>query len=266
MSEPSPPRRDPYDERNIASMELVYGEGFLSPGGAAEVERIVCGLDLAGCDLLDVGCGLGGALIALAKGHATRRAVGIDVSPAVLERAARLVDAAALGGRIELRQVEPGPLPFPDRTFDVVYVNSVSCHMRDLADFFGEVFRVLRIGGHLLGAEWIRGDDRVSFEAWDDLLRGRGLDFYFVPKDEFARAIERGGFPRPALRDRTDAMRTLSEEGLARVHGSLRSELVETIGAEGFAAFVHWGNLRIAALRDGGIEHAHFRARKPGPP
>ena len=37
-----------YDDRHIATLEDIWGEGFLSPGGPEEVGRVVEGLDLAG--------------------------------------------------------------------------------------------------------------------------------------------------------------------------------------------------------------------------
>ena len=56
-----------YDPRNIETMELVYGTGYMSAGGDAEVARIVSGIKICDQQILDVGCGLGGAAISLVK-------------------------------------------------------------------------------------------------------------------------------------------------------------------------------------------------------
>jgi len=53
-----------YDSLNIECMEMVHGDGFLAPSGAEEVARIVNGIDLEHRDVLDVGCGLGGTVVA----------------------------------------------------------------------------------------------------------------------------------------------------------------------------------------------------------
>jgi hypothetical protein len=50
-------------------LEMIWGEGFLSPGGPAEVARILAGKDVAGRDILDIGSGMGGADIALVRNH-----------------------------------------------------------------------------------------------------------------------------------------------------------------------------------------------------
>ena len=55
-----------YSDAVRASVETVYGAGFLSPGGAAEVGHILDGLAIEGRDVLDLGCGPGGAAVALA--------------------------------------------------------------------------------------------------------------------------------------------------------------------------------------------------------
>ena len=101
-----------YDRANIETMELLYGRGYLSMGGDAEVARIVAPINVRGGRLLDIGCGLGGATITLARDQGAEQVVGIDIDAGLLERAGELVDAAALSDRIELIQVEPGPLPF----------------------------------------------------------------------------------------------------------------------------------------------------------
>jgi hypothetical protein len=48
---------------SIALYEAVYGRGFVSPGGQRVSSQLLDGLQLQpGMRLLDVGCGIGGAL------------------------------------------------------------------------------------------------------------------------------------------------------------------------------------------------------------
>ncbi|GIT54420.1 MAG: hypothetical protein Ct9H300mP16_15800 [Pseudomonadota bacterium] len=54
-----------YDETNIQTMELVYGRGYMSAGGDEEVARIVGTVTITNKKILDIGCGLGGAVISL---------------------------------------------------------------------------------------------------------------------------------------------------------------------------------------------------------
>ena len=50
-----------YDDLHIDFLEDLWGEGYLSPGGAEEALRVVQGLDLKGKRVLDIGCGSGEA-------------------------------------------------------------------------------------------------------------------------------------------------------------------------------------------------------------
>ena len=44
-----------------------------------QVERILQGVELAGRDVLDIGCGTGGATLHIAGVHAPRHVIGYDV-------------------------------------------------------------------------------------------------------------------------------------------------------------------------------------------
>ena len=46
-----------YTDEFIDRLETLWGEGFLSPGGAEKVQEIVKGVDLAGKSVPDIGCG-----------------------------------------------------------------------------------------------------------------------------------------------------------------------------------------------------------------
>ena len=258
-----PAVRNRYDARNVHIMESVYGEGFLSPGGAEEVARVVAPLRLAGAEVLDLGCGLGGASIALARDLGAGHVTGVDVEPAVLERAASLVTGAGLDARITLREIRPGALPFAGGRFDLVYAGAVTCHVEALRPFFAEVTRVLRPGACFAGAEWFTGRDAGAFAQWDDLLRAQGLHFHFVTRDAFREALSSVGFEAASFTDRSDAMSALAARALARVRGELRETIEHTLGAGGCAALARWAASRATALGRGGIHYGHFRARRP---
>ena len=70
MTEPSGQEHEPeYDDDAIRFLAVVWGEGYLSPGGSQEVDRVLEGIDLAGRSVLDFGCGAGGVTLHIAKAH-----------------------------------------------------------------------------------------------------------------------------------------------------------------------------------------------------
>ena len=103
-----------YGDTFVAGLEWMWGEGFLSPGGAQEVARIVAGAPIAGARVLDVGCGLGAIDLLLVEHIGAAHVTGIDVEAPLVARAAARVEAAGLSDRISVREVSPGP--FRSRT------------------------------------------------------------------------------------------------------------------------------------------------------
>ena len=72
-----------YEESFIAFLEEMWGDGYLSPGGAAEVGRLLEGIDLTGKTVLDIGCGSGGITAGLVKDFGAGKVVGVDVEEPV---------------------------------------------------------------------------------------------------------------------------------------------------------------------------------------
>ena len=70
-----------YGQKQIDFLELIWGEGFLSPGGTKEVDLVLEGLNLNGLNILDIGCGCGGAAFHLIREHGAASVVGIDIEP-----------------------------------------------------------------------------------------------------------------------------------------------------------------------------------------
>jgi SAM-dependent methyltransferase len=93
------------------ALQFLWGEGFLSPGGPEEVAEMIGGLDISHWRVLDIGSGLGGVDILLAERHRAGEIIGIDVE-------GQLVDAAT---ELAVAKGVPGPLPFPDASFDLVF-------------------------------------------------------------------------------------------------------------------------------------------------
>ena len=132
----------------------MWGEGFLSPGGADEVARIVAGAPIAGARVLDVGCGLGAIDLLLVGRFGAAHVTGIDVEAPLVARAAARVEAAGLSHRISIRKVSPGPLPFDDGVFGVVFSKDSMIHIPDKPALYAEVYRVLAPGGWMLVGDW----------------------------------------------------------------------------------------------------------------
>jgi Methylase involved in ubiquinone/menaquinone biosynthesis len=102
-------------------------------------------------DVLEIGAGNGIASFALAKEGWKVNALEPDPSGLVGAGAIREL-AHQEGLPIKVIQEFGEQLPFPDRTFDMVFGRQTLHHARDLGKFCQEVFRVLKPGGTFIAA------------------------------------------------------------------------------------------------------------------
>ena len=98
--------------------------------------------NVRGLAALDLGCGTGRHALWLAAGGATVTAV--DFSEGMLAEARRKPEAEKV--RFLIHDLNE-PLPFSNGQFDLVISGLVLEHVRSLAHFFGEAWRVTRPGG-----------------------------------------------------------------------------------------------------------------------
>ena len=75
-----------YEVGFLSMVELLWGKGFIAPGGEGNVDRIVEGIDLTGKDVLEIGSGLGGGTMVLA-GKYGARVLGLEIEAPLVERA-----------------------------------------------------------------------------------------------------------------------------------------------------------------------------------
>ena len=99
-------------------------------------------------EVLEIGCGYGGMLVALAKTGA--RPLGIDVD--------RHRVAFAQQNGLPARQAGAESLPFESESFDAIVCDEVIEHLTDVDTALREAFRVLRPGGRfhaVWGPSWL---------------------------------------------------------------------------------------------------------------
>lgn len=167
-----------------------------------------------GARLLDVGCGTGILLAAIARAYPDAALSGLDPVAAMLEQArARLRGAAAL------QQGWAECLPYADRSFDRVVSSSAFHYVDRPAAALAEMKRVLREGGVLLITDWCA-----------DFLGTRLLDRYLSLSDRAHHRAYRGD----------EFLRMLQEAGLSEGH------------VERYRVGPAWGLMSVRAVRVSG--------------
>jgi SAM-dependent methyltransferase len=252
-----------YDDHAIAFLEELWGDGFLSPGGPEEVARVLEGIDLAGKSVLDIGCGAGGITASLAADYGAARVIGIDVEAPVCEAARRQAEKRGVGDRVEIRLVTPGPFPFPNASFDIVFSKDSIIHIPDKAFLADEAFRVLKRGGWFVASDWLISHDGAPSPEMADYIAKESLGFGMASPRRYRAALEGAGFVEVGLRDRNGWYREIARKELGLLEGPGRARFEALCGAAEIARQIETWRAMVVVLDKG--EHCphHFRARKP---
>jgi arsenite methyltransferase len=132
-------------------------------GKFLEWERILDRIHLGGDEMvLDIGCGRGAVLTAVARRLTTGRVTGVDIwsttdqSGNAKDVALRNASLEGVSDRVHIETADMRALPFPDATFDLV-VSSLAIHnIRSNTDrkrAIAEAFRVIKPGGRIVIAD-----------------------------------------------------------------------------------------------------------------
>ncbi len=251
-----------YSDQDIIEFEAMFGAGFLSSGGQEEVAKIVENVDLAGKYVLDIGVGIGGPACLLVEEHGAARVTGIDVEDPVLEKAAQIVLRRGLQDRVLLKRVEPGPLPFDDESFDVVFSKDAIVHIHDKGALFRDIYRVLRPGGCIAMSDWYRGEEPLTDEmaAW---LGRFGSDFAMTPIQNDADLLGSAGFVDTEILDRNAWFAKFSRELVDHMRGPGYDTLFETVGKDIAEHLISKAEQRAIISAQGQLRPGHLRGHKP---
>jgi len=252
---------DEYHDAMLAMLELIWGEGFMAPGGEGNVDNLVAGLELRGKRVLDVGSGLGGPAFVLA-GKYGATVVGTDLERELVERARGRARELGLDGRIEFRVVEPGPLAFPDECFDVVLSSGAFTQVDDKPGMYAECLRVLRPGGVLTTYDWMKrpGEYSADMRYWFEM---EGLTYAMETPERHEELLREAGFADIAVVDRSDWYRRRAQGEYAKMKSDLYPRMLEAMGRKDADHFVeNWRAMTVVCAR-GEMLQVYCRALKP---
>jgi SAM-dependent methyltransferase len=143
-------------------------ETRIGPDHVAALELALAGL-AAPLRVLDLGSGTGVAAQAVAQRFPGAEVVGVDLAPAMVAEAERMLPEE-LAGRVRFEAGDASALRFADREFELVT-------LANMIPFFDELARVTASGGAIV----------FSFS------RGAATPIY-VPADRLRRELGRRGF------------------------------------------------------------------------
>jgi SAM-dependent methyltransferase len=138
-----------YDRGELEALPAIATARFAGVGNPHRVGPIP-----AGAVVLDHACGAGTDLLLAARRVGPEgRAVGVDLTTAMLECAAQAAEQAGLAEVVDLRPGVFEDLPVADASVDIVLSNGVLNLAPDKPRVMREIERVLRPGGRLYLAD-----------------------------------------------------------------------------------------------------------------
>ncbi len=148
--------------------------------------------------LLDVGCGVGGPALFLARERPDLQVTGINVVEDHLERARQRAS-----DRVDFLWADADELPFRAQSFDGVYSIESAFHFRDRGQFIHQAAKVLRPGAPLVFTDLVnrpenrRLYDRLVLRMAEKALGSRGLG----TQEEWRHHLEHHGFTDIVIED-----------------------------------------------------------------
>jgi ubiquinone/menaquinone biosynthesis C-methylase UbiE len=209
----------------------VFGD-YAVASRVAEAERLARMVKAGPADLaLDLACGPG--TLALRFARHVRWICGLDLTPAILERARRTAAAEGLAN-LEFAIGDAQSLPFPDTSLDIAVTSYSVHHFPDPGRHIAEMARVVRPGGRV------------------------GILDIFLPQDPAISALNTR---IEKLRDASHT-RTLSREEIEKHFAAHGLRVLETGVERNSRSFDHW--MLVAGLQPGDPNYVEARRLMEG--
>ena len=158
----------------------------------------------AGMVTADLGCGIGGPAMEIAR-FSGARIVGVNNNAYQVERARALTKQAGLNDQVEYVHEDYLHVDAPDNSFDAAYAIESTCYAPDKVSVYGEIFRLLKPGASFAAYEYCLTDrfdanNAQHLKIKADVELGGGM-LYIDDRQTVDDAIHTVGFELMETRD-----------------------------------------------------------------
>jgi len=189
-------------DQRLSPEELAALDHFHTGGLRASRELMALARISAEDRVLDIGAGLAGPARLLASALGCRVDC-IDLSSDFCAGAVLLNRLTGLDDRIEVHKGSALDLPFPEDSFDVVWMQNVGMNIRDKRKLYGQIYRVLKPGGRYAFQEMAAG--KVATSYFPLPWATDPADNFLVSGEEMQSVLLESGFTAELFEDTSDA-------------------------------------------------------------
>lgn len=153
-----------YTQNGILKYEFIFGEGYISSGGAVTTNEILDMIELdEGSNALDIGCGIGGGSAFLSDRFKCN-VLGIDLSENAIGIAKKKYADKKL---LKFAVADAVSAEFPKDHFDLIYSRDAILHIKkdDKVKLFNNIYNWLKPGGKVVITDYCCGQKE---EDWED--------------------------------------------------------------------------------------------------
>lgn len=162
---------------------MNMGHGQMAKWGFSQIQPPIGG------KVLDVGCGGGANLATWLAKCPQGKIFGIDYSEVSVQASQKHNKKAISENRCEVSQGDVLALPFTDGEFDYVSAFETIYFWNPIQKAFGEIFRVLKKGGHFLICNELSARNDKNLK-WENMISGMRI----FEADELSNLLIQAGF------------------------------------------------------------------------
>lgn len=220
----------------ISCLNLGYPEDELDAIPASAVEPFagvgypfLADVIRPGDTVVDIGSGSGvDVLIGALKTGSEGQVIGIDITPAMIQKARKNIDKAGVNN-IRIVEGRADDIPLDDTSADVVTSNGVINLVPDKEKAFEEIYRILNPGGYIQIADIVLSKpvskkSKADPQLWAECIVGA------EPVEVYLDIIHSAGFENVTVIDRLDYFDRSSNESTRKAAKGLGAHTIVLTG------------------------------------
>jgi cyclopropane fatty-acyl-phospholipid synthase-like methyltransferase len=251
-----------WTDTRIKIAERLWGEGFLTPGGADYAINLVKPLALdPKKSLLVLGARLGGAARAIAEESGVW-ITGQEKDAQLAERGMDISTRAGLEKRVPIAHYDPENYELKAHFYDCAFAKEEFFVVADKEHLFDALYRGLKRDGHLMFTDFVLQKPGISSPAIEKWAAREAYPLHLWSVEQVTACLKNRGFDIRIIEDISEEYRRIVMAGWGEFTRQLRHEAVDPGIGPVLTDEAELWQCRMEALRNGDIQLYRFHAIK----